>query len=99
MANATTVKIGKREVTLRYNFAAAAELSRRGINIFNPSTYSEFTPHQMLTLVWAGQLHSKNALNEAAIAEELSLDADDIVAIATAVSTAIAAAINGKAKG
>lgn len=90
------VKIAGRNVTLRYDFNAADALDLNGINLFNPDTYTSFSPSKVLTLVWAGQLHQTKPLTREQVAKELSLDTELYSEVASACAEAIRIALTEK---
>lgn len=92
--NRTLVKLGKQEVSLRYDMAAILILDERGINIYNPATYATFSPTKLRDLVWAGQLHTKEPKTLAELTKFLPTKADDYGEIATAIAAAIREAIS-----
>lgn len=89
----TIVKIGKDSIPLRYNFASADALDQLGINIYEPSSYNSFSPSKMVSLVWAGQLHTKAPLSRDQIAKSLKLSMETYAETARAVAAAIGEAI------
>ncbi len=86
--------LGTAEITLRYNFQAFLRLEEEcGINAMSPKSYQDFSPKQMVALIWAGQTATK-PLSRSDIAKLMPCDADHYLDIATTVAEALGAAIN-----
>jgi hypothetical protein len=88
------IKLGHHEINLRYDFQAFLRLDEEcGLNAMSPASYRDFSPKQMVALVWAGQT-SKKPLTRPEVAKLMPCDADNYLLIATAVADALGAAIN-----
>lgn len=86
--------LGTAEITLRYDFQAFLRLEEEcGINALSPRSYQDFSPKQIVALIWAGQVATK-PLSRPDIAKLMPCDADRYLAIATVVAEALGTAIN-----
>lgn len=90
----SVLKLGTTEITLRYDFRAFLRLDEEcGINAMSPSSYRDFSPKQMVALIWAGQT-APRPLSRSEIAKLIPCDADTYLTIAMTVAEALGAAIN-----
>ena len=92
----TAVKLKGETILLRFDFAAADSLDMLGIDIYNPSTYDKFSPSKIVSLVWAGQLHTKLPLSREEVARNLKLNTQSYAETANAVAAAIREAVMAK---
>ena len=87
--------LGTTEINIHYDFKAFLRLDEEcGINALSPSSYRDFSPKQMVAIIWAGQTAPK-PLSRDQIAKLMPCDADSYLTIAVAVAEALGEAING----
>lgn len=91
----STLTLGTVEINLHYDFRAFLRLDEEcGINALSPASYRDFSPKQIVALIWAGQTATK-PLSRAEIAKLLPCDADNYLTIAITVAEALGKAIDG----
>lgn len=87
--------LGTTEIEIHFDFKAFLRLDEEcGINALSPSSYRDFSPKQMVAIIWAGQTATK-PLRRDQIAKLMPCDADNYLTIAIAVAESLGEAING----
>lgn len=66
------------------------------INLLAPVSYQDMSPSQVVSLVWAGQLHTKGALTRSQVAAHISPQPSRYFAVAAIVAKAIREALSDK---
>jgi len=90
----STIKLDV-ERSLRYDFHSILKLDELdGINLMSPATYKDFSPKQVVALVWAGQLHTPQPLTRAEVAKRIPSNVDAYLGVINAIATAIAEALD-----
>ena len=83
-----------REREIKFTIPAIATLDEfYQINVFSPASYVDFPPSKIVSLIWAGQLHTKNPLRRNSIASFLPTSREEYMGICVIVAEAIRDAI------
>lgn len=94
-----TVKLDKVR-SIRFDFSAFDRMKREhGLNAMRPSTFQEMPPDAAATLLWGGQLHTKDALTREEILKHIPTDTDAFFDMMLVVSRQLNIALGGKTDG
>lgn len=99
----STIRLGTKDVPIRFEFPAFDRMNREhGVNAMRPSTYINFEPSVGVTLVWGGQLHTKNPLTREQVAKLMPTDTekymDTMEVVATQLNIALGVSPREKTK-
>lgn len=59
------------------------------INVYSRATYDDFPPAKMMSLIWAGQMHTKNALKRSQIPQYVPTAMADYMSVCLVIAEAI----------